>query len=197
MGASNFSRCNASKIFTMFFPREEAVLDEDGNETGETEYVHPEDYQVEDELDSLRYNLEELPFSSYGSDRKNRGETFVASLSSSKSYGDIEATVEVYCSLEHGYHEGAMLDWDVYLDFGNANFDDDQIDLDNIRSEYSDSSDLSVGLQVILSKKALAWINKTRLEMIEEVEKIFEMHSDLKLAVVASFSNGETWYEKI
>jgi hypothetical protein len=221
MGAPNFGRGNASKIYTMFFPTEEKYKEcdecgekhrewectletltecENGCEnptfTEKEECVHPESSEINEEIEHIKEKLEELPFLSRGSDRRNDGESFLVGLRQYKDYGDLEAYVEVYCFLEHGYHEGARLDWYVNLGFNNSDFDDD-IDSDAILAEYGYSSDLPRGLQVILSKKALVWLKKTKDEMIEKVEGVYDEVSGLKLQCDAIFSNGEAIYSEI
>jgi hypothetical protein len=197
MGAPNFGRGNASKIYTMFFPTEEFVLNEDGEETEELEYIHPELDEIEEGIADIKWQLKELHYGSHsGSDRRNDGETFLVNLKQYKNYGDLEAYVEIYCFLEHGYHEGARLDWRINLGFNNSDFDD-EIDLSQIQDEYGYSSDLSVGLQKILSPKVLVWLEKTKQEMIEKVEDVYDEVSGLKLKLDGVFSNGEAIYSEI
>ncbi len=196
MGAPNFGRGNASKIYTMFFPTEQPVLDEDDNETEEMEYIHPERDEIESEIEYIKEQLELLPFHSRGSDRGNRDETFLVNLRQYKNYGDLEAYVDVYCFLEHGYHEGARLDWYINLGFNCSDFDDN-IDLSDIENEYGYSSDLPKGMHKILAPKVMAWLDKTKDEMIEKVEGVYDEVSGLKLQLDAIFSNGEAIYSKI
>lgn len=196
MGAPNFGRVNASKLYAVLFPYEEVVLNEDGEETEEVNYVHPERYEIEEEVNYYREMLEALPYSTYGKDRKNSKETFITSLSKSKNYGDIEVNVEVYCHLQHGYHEGAVLDWYVNLYVNNSDWED-KLDLGDVIDEFRYSSELPVGMQKILAPKALKWLETTKKEMIEKVEDIYDEVCGFKLKVDGVFSNGEAVYSKI
>ena len=55
--------------------------------------------------------------------------------------------------------------------------------------------DMNRGLQVLQNKNAVKWAEKTKTELIELIEEVFTKVSQ-PLNVVASFSNGETIYQK-
>lgn len=218
MGAANFGRTNASKIFTVLMPQEENFCeclgcnekhfdyDEDYIKQGEvcpncgslevsydTEYVHSEREEIDELFSDISSELDEIS-SSYKSGGGYRdGETFLASVSSSKSYGDVEIHVELDCHAEHGYHEGAKLDWELSIHIEGSEYD--EIDLSNLKKEF-EYFYLS-GFSTILSNKAFAWIEKTKVELIEKVEKVYEKYSGVKLELIGVASNGESYYKQI
>jgi hypothetical protein len=55
---------------------------------------------------------------------------------------------------------------------------------------------MNKGLQVLQNKNAIKWAEKTKTELIELIEEVFTKVSE-PLNVVASFSNGETIYQKV
>lgn len=175
MGARNFSTGNASKIYTMFFPTEEPILDECGNETEEVVYEHPESWEIEEGIESIKNLLTELPYSDFELSKNN---TDIIGLRANKYYGDVEVGVEILCFLEHGYHEGARLDWKINFLIDSSEYDN-EINLSNIKTEFAYCSELTRGMQSILSKKALAWMEKTKAEMIGKVEDVYEQVSDI------------------
>lgn len=169
MGASNFGRANASKSFEVLMGYEV-----ENEETGEMEYYQPEQWECDEFRSELKLQLEKLPYSDR--DLKRGGDEIgLCVLSEYKNYGDIEVGVRIECFMEIGYHEGGRLDWEIEYYANQSEYD--KIDLSDIEAEFEYSSDLRVGLQKILSKKALAWMEKTKEEMIKAVEEVYEQNS--------------------
>ena len=220
MGASNFARGNTSKVFAVLMNREEKYSkcseceekywEWEGNyvEEGDTdcpdcdckdciehgtEYRSAERYEYEDFKEYLIETAKEskkqfLYLEEEGSDNdRNYCATNLFSYSTSKMFGDIEIEVKIIGQIVSAYYEGASLDFVVEFN-GEENKElDFYWDFDN--------SDMNRGLQVLQNKNAIKWAEKTKTELIELIEEVFTKVSE-PLNVVASFSNGETIYQK-
>ena len=220
MGASNFARGNTSKVFAVLMNREEKYSkcseceekywEWEGNyvEEGDTdcpdcdckdciehgtEYRSAERYEYEDFKEYLRETAKEskkqfLYLEEEGSDNdRNYCATNLFSYSTSKMFGDIEIEVRIIGQIVSAYYEGASLDFVVEFN-GEENEElDFYWDFDN--------SDMNRGLQVLQNRNAVKWAEKTKTELIKLIEEVFTKVSE-PLNVVASFSNGETIYQK-
>jgi len=198
MGTNNFYNRNASKVFAVLMNKEQFVLDENGEETEETEEVPVEDYDIEFFDEYLQEKLSESKFETWiptkttweeDSNRNFEGR-ILGELSIVKNYGDVEIKVEIQAICRAGYYEGANLDWELkyYIDGNN-------VDMEYIEEEFIYQSGMNAGLKAIQSKKAYKWL-ETQGELItEEMERIFTEVS-MPLIKVAQFSNGEAIYEK-
>ena len=217
MSASNFHRGNTSKVFAVLMDREETFKEcpecgeihnkytyseEDFNNlvccevdlVEQTAYVSPDEYEYEDFKEYLRETAKEskkqfLYLEEEGSDNdRNYCATNLFSYSTSKMFGDIEIEVKIIGQIISAYYEGASLDFVVEFN-GEENEElDFYWDFDN--------SDMNKGLQVLQNRNAVKWAEKTKTELIELIEEVFTKVSQ-PLNVVASFSNGETIYQKV
>lgn len=187
MGAPNFGRGNASKIFAIFFPYKDEETED---------YIHPESWEIQEGIENIKELLNKLPYRCYEYTSYKGGETNLIELSSYKNFGDVEVYVQLNTFLEHGYHEGARLDWRVSLCVNGSEYES-EIDSSQLQHEFSVYSDMSKGLQTIQSKNALKWLESEKEKMIEEVEKVYDEVCELKMKCIASFSNGEAIYQKI
>ena len=221
MSASNFHRGNTSKVFAVLMNREEKYSkcseceekywEWEGNyvEEGDTdcpdcdckdciehgtEYRSAERYEYEDFKEYLRETAKEskkqfLYLEESGSDNdRNYCATNLFSYSTSKMFGDIEIEVKIIGQIVSAYYEGASLDFAVEFN-GEENEElDFYWDFDN--------SDMNRGLQVLQNRNDIKWAEKTKTELIELIEEVFTKVSQ-PLNVVASFSNGETIYQKV
>ena len=223
MGASNFARGNTSKVFAVLMNREETYkecsecgerhYDYDYNEESfknltccegatfeeETNYVSPNEYEYDDLKDYIRETaqeeIKELKNIWYkeesGSDNdRNYCATNQFSFNTSKMFGDIEISVKVIGQIVSAYYEGASLDFSV--EFNDEEYTNDEPDFEWL-FEYQ--SEMNKGLQVLQNRNAIKWAEKTKTELIELIEEVFTKVSQ-PLNVVASFSNGETIYQK-
>ena len=221
MGASNFARGNTSKVFAVLMDTEETFKEcsecghkhydyeysldtlnecENGCEGAtfeeQTNYVSPDEYEYEDFKEYLRETAQEeakeLKTIWYkeesGSDNdRNYCATNLFSYSTSKMFGDIEIEVRIIGQIVSAYYEGASLDFVVEFNGEENEEPDFYWDFDN--------SDMNRGLQVLQNRNAVKWAEKTKTELIELIEEVFTKVSQ-PLNVVASFSNGETIYQK-
>ena len=219
MGASNFARGNTSKVFAVLMDREETFKEcpecgeihykdnyseEDFNNlvccevdlVEQTAYVSPDEYEYDDLKDYIRETAQEeiknrkgIRFKEESGSDNNRNycATDLFSFYASKMFGDIEIEVKIIGQIVSAYYEGASLDFVVEFN-GEENKElDFYWDFDN--------SDMNRGLQVLQNKNAVKWAEKTKTELIELIEEVFTKVSE-PLNVVASFSNGETIYQK-
>ena len=225
MGASNFHRGATSKVFAVLMDTEETFKEcsecghkhydyeysldtlnecENGcegatfSEEG-TEHKGCESYEYDDFKEYLREtaqeeikNRKDIRFKEEsGSDNdRNYCATDLFSFNTSKMFGDIEIEVRIIGQIGQivsAYYEGASLDFVVEFN-GEENEElDFYWDFDN--------SDMNRGLQVLQNKNAIKWAEKTKTELKELIEEVFTKVS-MPLNVVASFSNGETIYQK-
>lgn len=223
MSASNFHRGATSKVFAVLMDTEETFKEcsecghkhydyeysldtlnecENGCEGAtfseeQTEYVSAERYEYEDFKEYLRETAKEskkqfLYLEEEGSDNdRNYCATNLFSYSTSKMFGDIEIEVRIIGQIVSAYYEGASLDFVV--EFNGEEYINDKPDFEWL-FEYQ--SEMNKGLQVLQNKNAVKWAEKTKTELIELIEEVFTKVSE-PLNVVASFSNGETIYQKV
>ena len=222
MGASNFARGNTSKVFAVLMDREETFKEcpecgeihykdnyseEDFNNlvccevdlVEQTAYVSPDEYEYDDLKDYIREtaqeeikNRKDIRFKEEsGSDNdRNYCATNLFSYSTSKMFGDIEIEVRIIGQIVSAYYEGASLDFSV--EFNGEEYNNNE---PNFYWDF-DNSDMNRGMQVLQNKNAVKWAEKTKTELIELIEEVFTKVSE-PLNVVASFSNGETIYQKV
>ena len=224
MGTSNFARGNTSKVFAVLMDTEETFKEcsecgqkhydfeysaesfknltccEGATFEEETEYRSAESYEYDDFKEYLREtaqeeikNLKEVWYKEEsGSDNDtNYCATDLFSFNTSKMFGDIEISVKVIGQVVSAYYEGASLDFVV--EFNGEEYTNDEPDFEWL-FEYQ--SEMNKGLQVLQNRNAVKWAEKTKTELIKLIEEVFTKVSE-PLNVVASFSNGETIYQKV
>jgi hypothetical protein len=209
MGTSNFARGNASKVFAVLMNEDVWICSECGSyhyeespeccegATYEEESRGVEQFDVDDFMYYIREVAEQkapkdVRYSEEdGSDNdRNYCGHDLFSYRMSKWYGDIEIEVQIVAKMVSGYYEGASLDFDVTVFDGNSFSDSDNAVL------YAfDQSDMNEGMKVIQQRHAERWADKIKTQLIALTEQVFEQVS-MPLKVVATFSNGETIYEK-
>lgn len=204
MGTSNFHYKNSSRVYAVLMNYEDEILDENNEPTGETETRYPEDFEVDDLKDFIKNEIEDVENGFYYNWVKDSNElrsfpsSYLGSLRTCKSYGDIDVEVYIHAFLRSGYYEGACLDWTLQVDVnGNEHIDDEDIQYaaNDIR-EYT-STNMSKGLRAIMANKAEKWMRSEADRLSGIMENIFSRNSDVELTKVATFSNGETIYKKI
>ena len=205
MGTSNFHYKNASRVYAVLMSYEDDVLDDNGEPTGEKETVYPDNEMSEEVMSFIRNEIEDLENGQYFNWVERIGElrsypsSYLGSIRSCKSYGDIDIDVYIHAFIRSGYYEGACLDWTLQVDInGNGEYIDDkdiQYAANDIREHAS--SYMSKGLRTIIAYKAEKWIRSEADRLSGIMENIFSRNSDVEMRKVATFSNGETIYEKI
>lgn len=196
MGASNFYCKNASNIFPVFMSYEDTVLDEDGEETSETETVYPDEWQIKDELDYFKEQLVNDKYRCIDLDEWDGQRSYpsqsIKQWSICKAFAGVDVEVMITAKVTSGYHEGACLDWKIegYLGGHDTNGDFDITD-------FTHYCDYNTGVAAFTYPKTIKWFEATKDAMIAEMEEIFARLSGVKLKVVARFSNGETMYETV
>jgi len=205
MGTSNFHYKNASRVYALFMNYEDDVLDENGEPTGEKETAYPDDIVVDETESFIRSEIEDLENGYFFNWVKDSGElrsypsSYLGSLRSCKSYGDIEVDVYIHALIRSGYYEGACLDWTLQVDINGYGeyIDDGDIPyaVDDIIEHAS--TDMNKGLLTIMARKAEKWIRAEADRLSGIMENIFSRNSEMELKKVAQFSNGETIYKRI
>jgi hypothetical protein len=217
MGTSNFARGNASKVFAVLMNEEvefsicskcgehhyeEQKRCDNGCEDSVLEIQNEsravEQFDVEDFVDFVREVAKEsapkdIQYSKEdGSDRdRNYCASNLFSYRMSKWYGDLEVELQIVAKMRSGYYEGASLDFEFTIFDGDSFSDSDDAVL------YAfDQSDMNEGMKVIQQRHAERWVDRAKDQLIALTEQVFEEVS-MPLKVVATFSNGETIYEKL
>ena len=219
MGTSNFARGNTSRVFAVLMNEE--VEFSICSECGEHHYeeqkrcdngcedsvleIQNESRSVEQfDVEDLVYNIREVadnsrPFGIQyskedGSDRdRNYCASNLFSYRMSKWYGDLEVEVQIVAKMVSGYYEGASLDFEFTI-FDGYEFSDSDNSVENLFS--NNCSCMNQGLLKIQQRHAEVWVDRAKDQLIALTEQVFEQVSIL-LRVVATFSNGETIYEKL
>lgn len=185
MGTSNFYNRNASKIF--------AISGTFENEEGETEI---DEFIYDDTKGNIQSELKDFTscdkWESNG--LRSYDGTIFAEKTEWKTFAGAEFGVKIQCIARSGYYDGANFDWEVtFEDAGGNDFDEvDESDIKDILEYYADSPKV----KGIVAPHVAKWLEKTKTELVEKVEKVYEMYTD-KLVVTARFSNGETMYAKV
>ena len=200
MSTGNFYSKNASKIYAVLMDYERPKLDDDGNETDETETVGCEDFEIEDltdEMDELFTELAAKKKYHFSEDGKTREDSrddgiILGDISKSKSFGDVEVDVIIQMIMRSGHYEGACLDWNCTIRVNDEEADDIDFDFEKFFEYYSE---MPKGMQVIQRRNAERFADHMKDELIGAVEGIFTKVS-MPLVVTARFSNGETMYAK-
>lgn len=196
MATGNFCNKNASKIYACLMQYEQPVLDDDGNETEELEYVSPDSFEMDNFIESVQEELSQIKKydfykdSTWDFDRSYPGQC-IGVLYTSRYFGDIDISIDLKVILRSAYYDGANLDWEILI---NNEYSNEEVDY-FIENEL-ENSEMNAGIKKIQTKNIQNWIEKTITDMRENVEKIFEKFST-PLIVEARFSNGETIYKKI
>lgn len=219
MGTSNFYNKNASRIFVCLESKELEYSECENCGRfyeGEDDYVpegemcscglkelvehgvetySPELWDIEDFYSNVRdygiakstkLKLDYRKLSEVDNNRNFCG-TKLFELSKSKTYGDVDITVNIYCIIRSGYYEAANLDWKLYYN---------EVETLDLEWDFEKSDDLNAGLKVILRSKAESWAKTTGELLVKTMEEIFgEVSQPYKK--IATFSNGETIYEKV
>jgi hypothetical protein len=180
---------------------EQPVLDDNGDETDETETRSPDLYESHEFQDELREDAKELAPTlgiSYHHccdkdphELRSFSSIDLFQLYSRKDYGDIDITVNINCVMRVGYYEGCNLDWHITYDVCGNNRD--EIDFTD---DFESHSDMPMGMIKIQCKNAERWAEKTKDYLIEVTEEFYKKKS-MPLSVAAKFSNGETMYQKV
>lgn len=193
MATSNFYNKNASKVYAVLMDYEDNVFDKDGNETEEKIMVSCNEYDYNDLVCNLKYELSKNSDfqKDYGKIDNNRNfdGTIIGSLVKSKCFADCEIYICLTSVIRSGYYEGANLDWEL-----NISVDGSEVDIIDY-SDFQYNSFLNKGICTILANKTNKWIEKTKTKLISELETVYENWST-PLIKVATFSNGETIYKQ-
>lgn len=189
MGTSNFARGNTSRVFAVLMNEDvyvcsecEAYHYEENPECCEGATFKEESRAVESyDVDDFKYYVREVADNNrpFGIRYNKEDGSDLFSYRMNKMYGDIEVEVQIVAKMVSGYYEGASLDYVTAISHDDF--------------YYSDMSD---GMKVIQQRNAERWADKAKDQLIELVEQVFE-HVSMPLKVVATFSNGETIYEKL
>lgn len=219
MGTSNFARGNTSRVFAVLMNEE--VEFSICSECGEHHYEEQkrcdngcedsvleiqneirsvEQYDVEDFEEFVREVAKEsapkdIQYSKEdGSDRdRNYCASNLFSYRMSKWYGDLEVELQIVAKMVSGYYEGASLDFEFTI-FDGYEFSDSD---DAVEYLFGNNcSCMNQGLLKIQQRHAERWADRTKDQLIALTEQVFEQVS-MPLRVVATFSNGETIYEKL
>lgn len=196
MGASNFHYVNASRCFSICESYETPVLDDDGNETDETETFYPDSDDFACEIDYIKSMLKESGESFYDGGKRSHEElrsyptTFIGTIYRRKTFGDVEAEVEIHCFARSGYYDGACLDYEVQRNI-------DGYEVDDVEEHFKTAnSSMNEGMLTIQAANAEKWASKAETELVEVAEAIFAKCST-QYTKVATASNGEAFYHKI
>lgn len=223
MGASNFAVCNASNYFVVLKNQEintkicqdceeihrdwEYDLDtleecqscgcntlSEGVETQEIDLDDIE-HQKEYTIEKLKENPLYKKWYGYVVDKSDRDRNYPCTnffeMGKSKNFGDVEVTFDIIMQLVGGYYEGATLDWEC-----NVKIDGYEVDEDSVEEEFLYQTNMNGGLKTIQAKNIVKWIEKTKAEAIEMVEKAFRESSE-EYGRLGTFSNGESIYIKV
>ena len=175
MGTSNFARGNTSRVFAV-------LMDEQDDVEDFVEFVR--EVAQESAPKDIQYSQE---------DGRDRNASNLFSYRMSKWYGDLEVELQIVAKMVSGYYEGASLDFEFTI-FDGYEFSDSDNSVENLFG--NNCSCMNQGLLKIQQRHAEVWVDRAKDQLIALTEQVFEQVS-MPLRVVATFSNGETIYEKL
>ena len=203
---SECSECESKQWeYDEFYTEEKDCLECDCKDciTNDTEYRSCEDFEVDDlksyirELAEKKQGIFRYEEESGSGNDNQYNANYLFSFNASKSFGDIEVECKITASMVGAYYEGASLDWDFEIYNGGewSAVQNGYTENDIVEDLFGNNcSCMNQGLLKMLSKHATKFAEKTKTEMVDLVELIFEQVSN-PLTVVATFSNGETIYQ--
>jgi len=171
---------NASKVYAV-------LMDEESS-------LHTQDFldYLEDELSHIEGFRESTGNSNYSN--RSYPDEIIGSVTRYKTFGDTEVGFSVECVIRSGYYEGANLDFNI-LGYQGQEVEHNDPDFE-FNCEFDDQSDMPVGMQKIQKEYADNWARTELEEVITLIEKVYKSIST-PLIAVATFSNGETIYERV
>jgi hypothetical protein len=200
MGTSNFYNVNAKRVYAILMGYDRPVLDDEGEETSETEYSHPDEWESDDFIADIKFCAREfadknaITYYQFCDEDPHELRSYASAqlfqFYTHKKYGDVTITICINCVARIGYYEGANLDWYVTYDLGNGV----NADID-FQSDFYYLSDMPTGMKEIQYKNAEIWAYYETDRLIDLTEQFFE-ETSTPLIVTARFSNGETCYAK-
>jgi len=194
MGTPNFATRNASKIYAVFMNTREEILDDNDEPTGK--FIDgPEEWEVDDRKDYFRDELVHKDFYCVDNDAWDNNRSYpgqnLKTWWANKTFADVQIEISLTAKVISGYYEGASLDWEVELFMDNCSYD--AIDV----TDFVDHCNHNKGVAIFTYPKVDKWIETTKQKMIDEMEKIFETFSEVKLQTIAVASNGEAFYKTV
>lgn len=200
MGTNNFYYRNASRCFAAMENYEQPILDDDGNETDDVEYISPDEWEYDDFIINLQSDFKNLKgyyfVSNRGTDEhelRSFPSKVIGTLTKTKTYvKNIDVDVEIIIVSRSGYYEGVCLDYNVRFMLAGDECDN----IEGFASDIEYYGDLTEKRAEYLSKVVWKWCEKTQEEMEHLVEKIFAEHTT-SYECLGSASNGETFYKKM
>ena len=200
MATNNFHNVNAENIYAVLMGRDEPVIDEDGNETDEYEYIQPQDFEYEDLLENLRSEFKNSK--DWISDDGNAhflrsfSGTEISTLCKNKEYLGISVEIEIIPVIRSGYYQGANLDYE--LKFTVNGYEIEQSDVVNDWAEEAIyREEYNRGLIEINKSHLGTWLEENTVNLVKFVENIFKDYTGFKLKKVSQASNGEAFYERV
>lgn len=180
MATTNFMRYEANNIYT----------------------IDAENDTIEDTVGLLKSKITKLdmenitkgPIENNIKFNPNYPGTYITTVYTDKSYGDVDFEIAVHIVILNGYYEDANIDYltDVYINgvlCGNmSTIRDDYFHL----IDYTDK--MNKGICTIQTKNVKKWADKVYKELTNKLELILKSVSKEVLTVEGTFSNGETIY---
>jgi hypothetical protein len=172
----------------------EEILDDNDEPTGK--FIDgPEEWEVKDRMDYFRDELVHENFycvdnNAHDNNRSYPGQN-LKTWWANKTFADVQIEISITAKVISGYYEGASLDWEVELFMDNCSYD--AIDV----TDFVNHCNHNKGVAIFTYPKVDKWIETTKQKMIDEMEKIFETFSEVKLQTIAVASNGEAFYKTV
>lgn len=175
MGTRNFYIKNASRTFSFGMNYQ----DEDGNT------VYPDEWEYNDTRSNIYYELEKVcEEKGYYIEEDNSwlGDDSRVICEISKShpkYDILGISISIICLSRIGYYEGAVMDWQIgVINIGHSSGDsmyELQDLISDIEIEYAEDQR---GLAKIHAKHILKWLEKSKDELVDVIEKVYEQFTD-------------------
>lgn len=197
MGTSNFHYKNASKVFAI-------CMNDYDNDEDNSDFEFEYDMSIEDIKECIETNLKDKTYSIKDIDNKRYRDcnelrsfpsyAFLSIDSKSKTFGDLELSVNFVLLARSGYYEGACIDFNIEMQINGYEVDFGY-SLDYLMEDIDNHSNMNKGLQTIFMPKIATWFEKEKESLQNQIEEVLSTCT-LCLDRIATFSNGETIYQK-
>lgn len=185
MGTSNFHNVNSGRIYSI-------ELEE------EFEY----DDLVYNLIDSFESLEDKRIFKNFGNnygdptELRSYSSNVLGQIGKTKTFFESQVEVSIFPVIRNGYYSGVNLDWFCQIHIEGTTYTEEIPEIEVIEGDLMYYSGWNDGMCKIQRKNVLKWIETTKDELVNIVEKIYSENST-PLEVVCRFSNGETMYKKV
>lgn len=171
---------------------EREILDVNDEPTGEFEHYSPEDWECKDFMKNIAMEFDIEPYKTIDPhELRSYPSHVLGGFNENKIIAGVDVSINIYAVLRSGYYDGACLDWFTEIYLGGNEISS----IDEIQGEMAYYIE-NKGMAAIQGQNAAKWAETALEALTAKVEAVFKKYCEHELVVMATFSNGETIYQK-